>query len=130
MAPPPASGRGEPPTPAQAALRSLCPRCGSRTLFEGVGAFAPRCRACGLDFSSFNVGDGPAAFLTLLVGTLITALAIGFELAVEPPFWVHILLWFPLTIAAVIFSLRFAKAMLLALEFRNGAREGRIEEVE
>ena len=30
----------------------------------------PRCRACGLDFARFNVGDGPAAFLTLIVGAL------------------------------------------------------------
>lgn len=118
------------PTALQAALRSLCPRCGSPGLFEGVGAFAARCRACGLDFTRFNVGDGPAAFLTLLIGALITVLAILFELTVEPPLWVHVLLWFPLTIAAVIFSLRFAKAMLLALEFKNSASEGRIEEAE
>ena len=84
------------------------------------------CRACGLDFSSFNVGDGPAAFLTLIVGALITGLAIGFELAVKPPFWVHFLLWIPITVAAVAGSLRFSKGMLLVLEYRNSAREGRI----
>ena len=53
---------------ASAALFGLCPKCGSRTLFGGVAQFAPRCRVCGLDFSSFNVGDGPAAFLTLIIG--------------------------------------------------------------
>ena len=54
---------------AEAALFGCCPRCGNRTLFAGVAKFAPRCRQCGLDFSAFNVGDGPAAFLTLGVGT-------------------------------------------------------------
>lgn len=88
--------------------------------------FAPVCRACGLDFSRFNVGDGPAAFLVLIVGTLITALAISFELAVAPPFWVHILLWLPLTLGAVLLSLRVGKAALLMLEYRHAAREGRI----
>jgi uncharacterized protein (DUF983 family) len=72
------------------------------------------------------VGDGPAAFLTLIVGSLITGLAIGLELAAHPPFWVHVLLWIPITALAVLGCLRFAKALLLAMEFRNNAREGRV----
>lgn len=108
-------------------LRGLCPRCGAPTLFQTFLRFAPRCRACGLDFSAFNVGDGPAAFLTLIVGTIVTILAIVLELAADPPVWVHFILWIPLTLALVVGSLRLAKAALLALEFRNQAREGRID---
>ena len=55
------------PSPAEVALRGVCPRCGNRTLFAGLATFAPRCRACSLDFADFNVGDGPAAFLILIV---------------------------------------------------------------
>ena len=118
------TGRG--PRPVEAALKGLCPRCGARTLFAGITSFEPRCRACRLDFAAFNVGDGPAAFLILVVGALITGLAIALELSLEPPFWVHILLWIPLAAAAVAGSLRLAKGMLLVLEYRNAAREGRI----
>ena len=114
--------------PLQVALQGLCPRCGAHSLFGGLTRFAPRCRACGLDFLEFNVGDGPAAFLTLIVGALITGLAIAVELNFEPPFWVHILLWVPAATAAVIVSLRAGKAMLLALEYRHRAAEGRIAE--
>jgi uncharacterized protein (DUF983 family) len=114
------------PTPLATALRGLCPRCGAKTLFQGVASFSPRCRACGLDYAAFNVGDGPAAFLILIVGALITTLAILLELGASPPFWVHILLWVPLTSIAVIGSLRLAKGLLLALEYRQNAREGRI----
>ena len=113
------------PSPAAAALRGLCPRCGAGTLFDGIAAFAPRCRACGLDFSRYNVGDGPAAFLTLGVGGLITALAIALELAAEPAWWVHALIWLPLTIAAVLGALRVAKALLLLLEYRHEAAADR-----
>jgi uncharacterized protein (DUF983 family) len=115
------------PSPLEVALRGLCPQCGNKTLFKGIATFAPRCRACGLDFSGFDVGDGPAAFLILIVGGLIVGLAIALELSAEPPFWVHILLWLPLATVAVIVSLRLAKALLLALEFRHRARDGRIE---
>lgn len=109
-----------------AALKACCPRCGAGPLFNGWVSFAPRCRACGLDFAAFNVGDGPAAFLILIVGGLVTALALFLQLAASPPFWVHILLWVPLTTALVIFCLRISKSALLILEYRNKAREGRI----
>jgi len=114
-------------TPLQAALKGLCPRCGARTLFAGLASFAPRCRACGLDFAGFNVGDGPAAFLIFIVGGLVVALAILVELNFEPPWWVHVLLWVPLTAILTVGLLRIAKGLLLALEYRHRAREGRIE---
>ena len=110
---------------ASAAFFGLCPRCGARTLFGGLAGFAPRCAACGLDFTSFNVGDGPAAFLTLIIGALVTGLALWLELALHPPFWVHVVLWVPITAGAVIGGLRVAKAALLAAEFQRRAGEGR-----
>lgn len=79
---------------------------------------------CGLDYSRFNVGDGPAAFLTMIVGGLMLALALTLEFSVHPPMIVHLLLWPVLTVAAVVGSLRVAKGMLLTLEYRNKAREG------
>lgn len=122
----PASAGTTAPSPVRVALRGLCPRCGARTLFTGLATFSPSCRACGLDYSQFNVGDGPAAFLILIVGALITTLAILLELGASPPFWVHVLLWVPLTAVAVVASLRIAKGLLLALEYRQKAGEGRI----
>lgn len=113
---------------ARAAAQGLCPACGAPGLFAGLIGFAPRCSRCGLDFGRFNVGDGPAAFLTLLVGAVVTVAAIAVELAVSPPFWVHLLLWVPLAAALVIVSLRVAKGLLLHLEFRNQAREGRLDQ--
>ena len=111
------------PAIAEAALFGLCPRCGEKTLFAGTARFADRCRACGLNFAQFNVGDGPAAFLTLIVGTLVVVLAIWVQLAFEPPFWVHIALWVPLTGILTLGGLRIAKAALLASEYRNRAAE-------
>jgi uncharacterized protein (DUF983 family) len=112
--------------PIQAGLMACCPRCGARTLFASWTKFAARCRACGLDFDQFNVGDGPAAFLTLIIGAIIAGLAIAVELIFSPPFWVHILLWPPITLGLILFALRAGKGVLLALEYRNAAREGKI----
>ena len=110
---------------AEAALFGLCPSCGSKTLFAGWVRFADRCHVCGLEPARFNVGDGPAAFLTMIVGALIVVLALWLQLAVGPPWWVHVLLWIPLTTTGVILGLRFAKSALLQSEYRNKAGEGR-----
>ena len=110
---------------AEAALFGLCPRCGARTLFAGWTTFASRCRSCGLDFSSFNVGDGPAAFLTMIIGALVMILMIWVQLTADPPWWVHALLWIPLAAVGVVGGLRVAKAALLQSEYNNRAGEGR-----
>ncbi|MEO7258086.1 MAG: DUF983 domain-containing protein [Luteimonas sp.] len=114
------------PSPLAAALAGSCPRCGTRTLFDGWVRFADTCRGCGLDFASFNVGDGPAAFLILVVGAILTAAAIAVELMFEPPYWVH-LVWLPVGLALTILGLRFGKALLLGQEYHHRAREGRLQ---
>lgn len=116
------------PPVIDSAIKGACPRCGAPSLFAGWVRFAERCPSCGLDYAAFNVGDGPAAFLTLIVGTIIVVLSIALELAASPPIWLHLLLWIPLTVALVVFSLRWAKGALLALEYRNAAREGRLKD--
>ena len=113
------------PSVAKAAFYGLCPQCGTKTLFAGVARFADRCDNCGLDYNSFNVGDGPAALLTMAIGALVIVLAIIVDAAFHPPFWVHALIWIPFTVAVTVGSLRVAKGALLALEYRNRAGEGR-----
>lgn len=102
-----------------AALKGECPKCGAATLFDGWVNFAATCRSCGLDFTAFNVGDGPAAFLTLIVGALVVIGAVSLQLRVEPPFWVHILIWPAVTLALVVGGLRVGKATLLRSEYRK-----------
>ena len=116
------------PTPAQVALKGLCPRCGAKTLFTGPIKFTDRCRACGLDFTAFNVGDGPAAFLTFILGGILVALSLTLELTIEPPLWLLAIILVPLGVISVVGALRLAKGVLLALEYRNSAREGRISD--
>lgn len=107
----------------QAALFGLCPRCGGKTLFAGLTRFAPRCAVCGLDFAAFNVGDGPAAFLTMVIGAVVVVLAMVVEFTFDPPWWVHVVLWAPLITGATLWGLRVTKAALLTAEYRRNARE-------
>ncbi|WP_324870158.1 DUF983 domain-containing protein [Sphingomonas psychrotolerans] len=95
-------------------------------MFRNFVAFADICPDCELDYRAFNVGDGPVVFLTLGIGALITALALWVEFSFEPGLLIHVLLWVPLTLLLTVLALRVAKGLLLALEYRHRAREGRI----
>jgi uncharacterized protein (DUF983 family) len=108
------------------AIAGRCPRCGAPGLFDGPIRFAPKCKSCGLDYAGFNVGDGAAAFLILIVGAILTVGAIIVELRYAPPYWAH-LVWIPVGAALTLGGLRVGKALLLAQEYRTAAREGRIK---
>ena len=107
----------------QAALFALCPRCGAKGLFSGLTGFAPKCSSCGLDFQGFNVGDGPAAFLTMVIGGLVLGLGLWIQFTFEPPLWLLLVMLAPLVLGATVWGLRVAKAALLAAEFQRKAVE-------
>ncbi len=104
-------------------LRCRCPRCGEAPLYQGLLTVRERCAACGLDLRAQDSGDGPAVFVILILGFVIVGLAALIEVKLEPPFWVHVLLWPGLIFAGAIYLLRILKAMLIALQFRHRAAD-------
>lgn len=116
-----------PLSPFATGMRARCPRCGEGPLYSGFLTIAPRCTSCGLDFDFSDAGDGPAVFIILIVGFVIVGLALVTELAFRPPIWIHMLIWIPLTLALALAMLRPLKAIMIALQFRHDAQEGRPE---
>jgi len=111
-----------------AVLLAHCPRCGRSPLFLGYLTVAPKCAACGLDYAQFDVGDGATVFVILIAGFLICAGALFVEVRYSPPYWVHAVIWLPLTAIVVLGGLRLVKAMLMVLQYKHQAREGRLVE--
>jgi uncharacterized protein (DUF983 family) len=110
-----------------AGLAGRCPRCGKGRLFKGFITPAPRCASCGLDYSFADSGDGPAVFIALIGGFIVLGAALWTEIVYEPPFWVHMVLFLPLTVIVCLGLLRPFKGLLIALQYRNKAAEGRLE---
>jgi uncharacterized protein (DUF983 family) len=104
-----------------------CPRCGRGRLYRGFLALAPACDDCGLDFRGFDAADGPAVFVIFIVGFVVTVAALVTELKWQPPFWVHAALWLPLTLGLSLGLLRPLKGLMVGLQYRNKAEEGRPE---
>ena len=61
-------------------LKCRCPRCGKGRLFNGFLTLAPRCEACGLDYSFADPADGPAFFIMIIMGIPAAAFGVWVEI--------------------------------------------------
>jgi uncharacterized protein (DUF983 family) len=120
----------EKPTLAQSILTGLagrCPGCRKGKLFSGFLGLRKHCDACELDYAFADAGDGPAIFVILLSGFVVVGAALIVEVAYQPPFWLHALLWGPLILIVTLLPLRLIKGLLIALQYHHRAAEGRFE---
>ena len=117
---------GYPPQPpVSTGLSGRCPRCGQGRLFAGFLTIAPKCEACGLDFAFADAGDGPAVFVTLFAGFIVLGAALWTEFTFSPPYWVHLVIFLPLTAIVCMGMLRPLKGLMVGLQYRNTAGEHR-----
>ncbi len=96
-------------------------------MFSGYLRIAPNCSACGLDFAEADPGDGPAVFVIFIVGFIVVPVAIILQ-AAGVPMWANLLVTSLLTVGLSLGLLRPFKATLVALQFRHGAREARLDD--
>lgn len=115
------------PSPLTAGLRCRCPRCGEGRLFKGFLSLEKKCDVCGLDFEFADSGDGPAVFIMFIVGFVVVGLALWVEFTYEPPIWLHLVVWSALTIVLSLLLARPLKGVMIALQHRHKAHEGRLE---
>ncbi|MBG0808948.1 DUF983 domain-containing protein [Methylosinus sp. H3A] len=113
-----------PVSPYVAGLLGRCPRCGKGHVFSGFLELAPACEVCGLDLAFADSGDGPAVFVMTIAGFIVVGAALYVEVAYSPPYWVHGLIFLPLTVIVCAGLLRPAKSLLIALQYFNKAEEG------
>jgi uncharacterized protein (DUF983 family) len=113
-------------SPVYAAVMARCPRCGRGPLFKNVLELRDSCNRCGLDYRFIDTGDGPAVFAIFILGFLVCGAALYVEFTFEPPTWVHVVVWGLGTPLIALGLLRFLKALLIALQYRNKAEEGRV----
>lgn len=111
-----------------AGLKGRCPRCGEGTLFDGFLKMRAGCGRCGLDYGFADAGDGPAVFVIMIIGFIVVGLALWMELTFSPPLWLHLVLWTPLTLVLCLALLRMLKGVLITLQYKHNAREGRIDD--
>lgn len=115
-----------PVSPLVVGLKCRCPRCGNGRLFVDLLNMRDKCENCGLDYKFVDTGDGPAVFAIFILGFLCLGGALIAEFKFGAPWWMQIVLWGILTPVMAVILLRFLKATLIALQFKNKAEEGRL----
>jgi uncharacterized protein (DUF983 family) len=81
-----------------------------------------------LSYGFADSGDGPAVFAIFILGFLVLGGALWVEFRLEPPIWVHVVLWGVLTPLLALGLLRVLKASLIALQYKHKAGEGRFRD--
>ena len=49
------------------------------------------------------------------------------EVTLNPPLWLHFMLWIPLPLVLCLTALRLIKGVLITLQYSNKAAEGRLD---
>jgi uncharacterized protein (DUF983 family) len=118
------------PSAWAAGLRLRCPQCGVGEVFQGYLRFRDHCRACGADFKAADAGDGPAVFIILIVGAIVTPLLIVLQFGLDLPGWLALTLTMLAAVALCLALLPPFKSLLFALQWKHKAREATLEDIE
>lgn len=104
-------------------LRGLCPRCGEVRMFRRWLKLEDYCPNCGLDYEFATPDDGPAFFSLCVIAFPLLFLIVWFEVAVSPPWWIHLIVSGPLMIIPCVLALQPIKGCLVASQYVNRAQE-------
>ncbi len=97
--------------------RGRCPDCGQGRIFGGFLKVQESCPQCGLRLDGHRADDAPPYFTILLVGHIIVPLMLLLEQKAQPPEWLHMVLWLPLTLILSLWLLPKFKGALIGLQF-------------
>ena len=100
--------------------RCHCPRCGTGKLFTSYLKVAGDCPSCDLELHHHRADDAPPYFTMFIVGHLLVPLLFFVEVAYQPQWWVHTLLWVPLAIMLTLWLLPITKGAIIGLQWNFG----------
>ncbi len=112
--------------PLQTGIRGRCPRCGQGHLFKGFLKMAPRCEACGLDYSFADPADGPAFFVMIFACIPSAALAVWLEVNYNASLLTQLFVTGPFMPLTCIPPLRPLKGWLVASQYFYKAEQGQL----
>ena len=94
-----------------------CPACGKGTLYKRYLKVVDACPACGEEMHHHRADDAPPYFTIIILAHVIVAGVMLVEDYFHPQYWIHIAIWFPLTIALALWLLPRIKGALIGLQW-------------
>lgn len=100
-------------------FRGRCPACGKGRMFHAFLKVSDHCPACQEELHHHQADDAPAYFDIAIVGHVVVPMALAVETAFSPAYWVHALLWLPLTLGLSLGLLQPIKGAIVAWQWAN-----------
>lgn len=98
-------------------LRLACPSCGKGAIFKRYTTVNHACPACGEELHHQRADDAPPYCTIFVVGHVVIPLVLFVETTYMPPYWVHWMLWVPLTLLLSVALLPRMKGALIGLQW-------------
>lgn len=97
-----------------------CPNCGQGHLFGRFLKVIDQCEVCEEPLHHQRADDFPAYLVMFFVGHIVVSLALSVEIAYTPPYWLHLVLWLPLTLVLALGLLQPTKGAVIGLQWQIG----------
>lgn len=97
-------------------LGGLCPVCHEGKIFTGYSNVKTRCANCGHNLQQENSGDGPSAFLLLLIGFPAIFFIAFLYVKYNWSFWLLFLIFTLMVALGMVLLLRPLKALFIVLQ--------------
>ncbi len=110
------------------AFTRRCPVCRTGKMFESGLTVHATCPECGAPIGEHDIGDGAAVFMIFLLGFVIVPTAWALDLWIQPPIWVHAVLWGAVALAAIFVLMPVVKAYVILLQYRHRPTEWKTPE--
>jgi uncharacterized protein (DUF983 family) len=101
-------------------LLGRCPCCGKGRMFGAFLKVKDKCEVCGEELHHHRADDFPAYIVILIVGHVLVPAVLSVETNFAPSYWVHLMLWLPLTLILAIGLLQPVKGAIVALQWHMG----------
>src|ERR1700761_9341633 len=97
-----------------------CPNCGRGHLFHRFLKVVDHCEACGENYTPQRADDFPAYLVIVIVGHLVVPALLAVAIAYDPPAWLQLSIWLPVTLFASLGLLQPVKGTIVAMQWQMG----------
>ena len=98
-------------------VRGRCPNCGEGKMFRAYLKVADHCNVCGEELHHHQADDAPAYFVIMIVGHIVIPIVLAVETQFTPPFWLHAIIFLPLTIILAVLLLQPVKGAIVGWQW-------------
>jgi uncharacterized protein (DUF983 family) len=97
-----------------------CPNCGKGHLFRRFLKVTDACEVCGEDFTPQRADDFPAYLVIIVVGHIVVPALLAVAIAYDPPIWLQLAIWLPVTLFSALALLQPTKGAIVGLQWQTG----------